>query len=539
MPATTKTNRLNKGLRAFVRRLARGGRDDSGAAAVFFAVSLIVLAPLTLGMMDVYVVSNQRTQLQDALDAATLFAARSTATTSPAVDAIGDKALTSNLTLPSGVTLVASNFTLTGNTVTGYAEVTPVAIAPGLWPHANVSAQATVMRSLDKLEIALVLDNTGSMANNGKLTTLKSAGANLIDKLAAAAARSTDSTPLRVSLVPFSMTVRVQGSTPTTNYDTSTHSGIGFPTTWIDPQGVASVNAAASGGYDTFDVQTDRFTMLKQMNKQPWDGCVESRRQPYDVQETAPTTGTPATMFTPYFWPDEPDDSTAGRNNYQKDAGGTGWKAKEQKSSKYTTALTRTGAFMTGYNYGPNSGCSMQQIIRLTTDTGSIKTAINNMVAVGDTNIPMGLVWGWHTLSPNAPFADGSAYSTQHLKKIVILMTDGENTMTNPGSSNANGSYYSGVGYIWQNIMQGLTSSSGSSARQTAMDARLALLCTNMKAQNIVIYTVRVEVAAGTSTVLKDCASGADKFYDVQDVSQLSAAFDSIAGSIDNLRISK
>lgn len=539
MPATTKTNRLNKGLRAFVRRLARGGRDDSGAAAVFFAVSLIVLAPLTLGMMDVYVVSNQRTQLQDALDAATLFAARSTATTSPAVDAIGDKALTSNLTLPSGVTLVASNFTLTGNTVTGYAEVTPVAIAPGLWPHANVSAQATVMRSLDKLEIALVLDNTGSMANNGKLTTLKSAGANLIDKLAAAAARSTDSTPLRVSLVPFSMTVRVQGSTPTTNYDTSTHSGIGFPTTWIDPQGVASVNAAASGGYDTFDVQTDRFTMLKQMNKQPWDGCVESRRQPYDVQETAPTTGTPATMFTPYFWPDEPDDSTAGRNNYQKDAGGTGWKAKEQKSSKYTTALTRTGAFMTGYNYGPNSGCSMQQIIRLTTDTGSIKTAINNMVAVGDTNIPMGLVWGWHTLSPNAPFADGSAYSTQHLKKIVILMTDGENTMTNPGSSNANGSYYSGVGYIWQNIMQGLTSSSGSSARQTAMDARLALLCTNMKAQNIVIYTVRVEVAAGASTVLKDCASGADKFYDVQDVSQLSAAFDSIAGSIDNLRISK
>ncbi len=539
MPATTKTNRLNKGLRAFVRRLARGGRDDSGAAAVFFAVSLIVLAPLTLGMMDVYVASNQRTQLQDALDAATLFAARSTATTSPAVDAIGDKALTSNLTLPSGVTLVASNFTLTGNTVTGYAEVTPVAIAPGLWPHANVSAQATVTRSLDKLEIALVLDNTGSMANNGKLTTLKSAGANLIDKLAAAAARSTDSTPLRVSLVPFSMTVRVQGSTPTTNYDTSTHSGIGFPTTWIDPQGVASVNAAASGGYDTFDVKTDRFTMLKQMNKQPWDGCVESRRQPYDVQETAPTTGTPATMFTPYFWPDEPDDSTAGRNNYQKDAGGTGWKAKEQKSSKYTTALTRTGAFMTGYNYGPNSGCSMQQIIRLTTDTASIKTAINNMVAVGDTNIPMGLVWGWHTLSPNAPFADGSAYSTQHLKKIVILMTDGENTMTNPGSSNANGSYYSGVGYIWQNIMQGLTSSSGSSARQAAMDARLALLCTNMKAQNIVIYTVRVEVAAGASTVLKDCASGADKFYDVQDVSQLSAAFDSIAGSIDNLRISK
>jgi Flp pilus assembly protein TadG len=530
---------LNVRLRGVLRRLARTGRNESGAAAVFFAVSLILLAPLTLGMMDVYVASSQRGQLQDALDAATLFAARSSASTTSAIDTLGDKALSSNLVLPAGVTLVASNFTLSGNVVTGYAEVTPSALAPGLWQHQNITANATVVRSLDKLEIALVLDNTGSMAGT-KLATLKSAGASLIDKLVAAAARSTDPTPLKVSLVPFSMTVRVQGTTPTTNYNTSTHSGTGFPT-WIDPQGTASVNAAASGAYDTFDVKTDRFTMLKQMNKQAWEGCVESRRQPYDVQETAPLASTPASMFTPYFWPDEPDTSTSYQNNYLTD-GGTGswtWKQREQNHLKYTAAPNKSGAFMTGYNYGPNAGCSMQPIIRLTTDTASIKTAINAMVAVGDTNIPMGLVWGWHTLSPNAPFADGSAYTTQHMKKIVILMTDGQNTMSNPGGSNSNGSYYSGLGYIWQTIMQGLTSSSSTSARESAMDARLALLCTNMKAQNIVIYTVRVEVAAGTSTVLKDCASGADKFYDVQDVSQLGAAFDSIAGSIDNLRISK
>jgi Flp pilus assembly protein TadG len=536
VPATTKTDRANKGLRAFLRRLTTGVRDDSGAAAVFFAVSLILLAPVTLGLMDVYVASSQRTELQDALDAATLYAARSSATTSAQIDTLGDKALTSNLVMPAGVTLVASNFSLSGNTVTGYAEVTPSAIAPGLWSHANIKASATVERSLDKLEIALVLDNTGSMAGT-KLTTLKSAGASLIDKLAAAAARSTDPTPLKVSLVPFSMTVRVQGSTPTTNYNTTTHAGTGFPT-WIDPQ--ASATAALGSAYDTFASKTDRFTMLKQMNKQSWAGCVESRRQPYDVQETAPSTQTPATMFVPYFWPDEPDTNTAYRNNYLADvSGSSNWKTREQYVAKYTSAPNKTGEFMTGYTYGPNAGCSMQPIIRLTTDTDSIKTAINAMVAVGDTNIPMGLVWGWHTLSPNAPFADGSAYTTQHMKKIVILMTDGENTMTNPGSNNSNGSYYSGLGYIWQNIMQGLSGASGSSARQSAMDARLSLLCTNMKAQNIVIYTVRVEVTSGTSTVLKDCASGADKFYDVQDVSQLTAAFDSIAGSIDNLRISK
>jgi hypothetical protein len=42
---------------------------------------------------------------------------------------------------------------------------------------------------------------------------------------------------------------------------------------------------------------------------------------------------------------------------------------------------------------------------RLSTNS-AVKTTINNMVAVGDTNIPFGLMWGWHVLSPAA--ADGS-----------------------------------------------------------------------------------------------------------------------------------
>jgi hypothetical protein len=173
--------------------------------------------------------------------------------------------------------------------------------------------------------------------------------------------------------------------------------------------------------------------------------------------------------------------------------------------------------------------------MRLTTNFTALKTAVNAMVAVGDTNIPMGLVWGWHTLSPNAPFADGSAYGTQNLKKVVILMTDGNNTYADPGGSTQNGSYYSGLGYIWQNLL-GITSGT-TTQRQTAMDARQTALCNNMKAQGIVIYTVRVEVTTGPSPALSGCASSPDKYYDVQDVSQLNAVFASIAGSIDNLRI--
>nr|QQZ50741.1 hypothetical protein JKL49_04980 [Phenylobacterium glaciei] len=160
------------------------------------------------------------------------------------------------------------------------------------------------------------------------------------------------------------------------------------------------------------------------------------------------------------------------------------------------------------------------------------------MTAVGETNIPLGLVWGWHALAPAGPFTLGSPYGTAHVRKIIILMTDGENTMNNPSrSGESNASFYGGLGYIWQNML-GTTSTDGA-VRASAIDDRLKLLCTAVKNRDIVIYTVRVEVTSGTSTLLQDCASTPDKFYDVQNVSDLQAAFDAIAGSIDNLRLSK
>ena len=68
---------------------------------------------------------------------------------------------------------------------------------------------------------------------------------------------------------------------------------------------------------------------------------------------------------------------------------------------------------------------------------------------------------------------------------------------------------------------------------------RLALLCTNMKNAGIVIYTVRVEVKTGSSSLLQNCATTPEMFYDVQSASNLSAVFSAIAGSIENLRITQ
>ncbi|WP_340646904.1 pilus assembly protein TadG-related protein [Phenylobacterium sp.] len=501
---------------------------------MIFAVTLALLAPLMLGVFDIYLASTQRTRLQDALDAAALFAARSPGKTSAAVDAVGDAALLANLSLPNSATIVASTFALQGDTVVAHAEVEMPALAAGLWPHENLRATSEVVRSLDRLELALVLDNTGSMSGK-KLATLKTSAKDLVDKLEVAAARSPQADPLKMSLVPFSMTVRVQDTTSVKKYKANTHSGPGIPT-WIDPEGKAHVAA----GKDIFNTQSDRMALLKAMGE-PWEGCVEARRQPYDVQETAPTTSTPATRFVPYFWPDEPDanDGFSGYpNDYLDDAtSSSSWSVRELNAAKYKKS-PRSGSFRSGYEYGPNAGCGLQPIVRLTTSSASIKSAIDDMTAVGDTNIPLGMAWGWRMLSPNAPFADGTPYSTPHVRKIIILMTDGVNTMGDPSSGwEQNKSYYSGLGYIWQGLL-GVTSAN-SGTRTNRMDDRLALLCDNVKAKDIVVYTVRVEVRSGESSLLEDCASSPDKFYDVQDVADLSAAFDSIAGSIDNLRLTR
>jgi Flp pilus assembly protein TadG len=524
-PAPSRSALARKTRRFLKRFQTRGGN-----ISIIFALALIPLSMLGLAAIDFHRASSVKLQLQDALDSATLAAARSTATTTAGVQTIGDQVLRANLDKFSSTSLSSDTFTLnTDGTVTSTAvvDVKPLIANLFLGSDMMVNASTSVVRQNNKIELALVLDNTGSMSQNNKLTDLQTAANNLIDTLTAAAARSTDPNAVKMSLVPFSQTVRV-GST----YKSQT---------WIDQTGQAPINdqifTTAAGTQ-----HANRLTLYTQMGV-AWAGCVESRQMPYDVQDTAPTVSTPATLFTPYFAPDEPDAQASGKNgnfgtfynNYLTDKtySSSNWKIPQGLTNKYTVAPVNGSNASTGYTYGPNAGCQLQPLVRLTTSLTSLKTTINAMTAVGDTNIPMGLMWGWHTISPNAPFGDGVAYGTPKTTKIIILMTDGQNE--NTSNSNSNASYYSGLGYIWQNRI-GI--SSGTTAqRQTAMDARETLVCNNMKAQGIVIYTVRVETT-GAATALQGCASSPDKFYDVSDASDLDAVFQTIAGQIANLHLS-
>jgi hypothetical protein len=356
-----------------------------------------------------------------------------------------------------------------------------------------------------------------------KLTNLKLAATDFVSQLSAAAAHSTLVDPVKIGIVPFSSAVRIAGTTAEVNAYQSA--------SWMDAAGNAPASQEIfwNTGAGALGATVNRFTQFANLGL-TWGGCVESRAAPYDVQDTTPTSATPATLYTPYFWPDEANSDSNAVNSYVNDAQSSGWTWQHRQGNvaKYNHAITPSTTS------GPNKSCNMQSILRLTTDWSALNAKINAMNAVGETHIPIGLAWGWNLLSPNGPFGDGVAYSTPNTTKVAILMTDGENTYQTVNDNND--SNYDGYGFIWQNRTG--TTSNTASTRTAAIDARLTQLCTNMKAAGIVLYTVRVEVTTGTSSLLQGCATTPDKFYDVQSASDLTAVFSAIAGSIQNLRIS-
>jgi Flp pilus assembly protein TadG len=564
-------------------------RDKRGGVAVIFALAFTPVAFLSLVMIDFSRASTARSNLQETLDASTLIAARSSAITANDIQTVGGNAFTSQVATNLGIKVNTDTFVSgADNTIVGDATASVQTLVAGLFLGGSIpiSAHSEVVRSMNKLEIAMVLDTTGSMAGS-KISNLKSAADDFIDTMQTASAQSSVPNAVKISIVPFSNTVKISAPVSMSGYSVTGFTSPNLPT-WMDGRAQGTPY-----NYDIFTTvssaqkdRIDRFKMLKQMGS-TWDGCVENRVAPYDVTDDPPTatastvasggTGNSlaaadaASMFTPYFWPDEPDMTSKGKSFYKNNSYGssqndylvdgyasnlaknTSFLVPQGDPAKYTKS-PKSGTAPTGYALGPNSGCTMQQLLPLGTDFAAMKSTVSGLVAGGETNIPIGLAWGWHSISPNLPLGGGTngpaAYNTTNLTKVVVLMTDGDNT--EDPANDANGSLYHGYGYVWQNKL-GLGGTTGSVAtiqanaiatssatRTAALAARMTLLCNNMKKKGVVIYTVGVGVSSDSQKLLQACATTTSQYYSVSaSGSNMAAAFSAIAGSIQNLRISK
>ena len=138
-----------------------------------------------------------------------------------------------------------------------------------------------------------------------------------------------------------------------------------------------------------------------------------------------------------------------------------------------------------------------------TTGFTNLNSKIDAMNPAGNTNVTIGLVWGWHALTKSEPLTEASDPAPDK-DKVIVVLTDGDNT-------------------------QNRWTTSGSS-----IDARTALACANAKAENIKIYTVRV--IDGDANLLRNCATKPNMYYNVNQASELNSVFSSIAQNLANLR---
>jgi Flp pilus assembly protein TadG len=517
-------------------RLRRLAGAESGAVAVIFALTFSAIFLAVAVAIDYARTQTEVVRLQNAVDAAALAASHRLGLPDRDVSGRQDadayfKVNTvkhQDVGVLKDVVMEADNgevvATAKGNMFTSLLKAIGI-------KNIGFGSGATVKQAKGTVEVALVLDNSGSMAGQA-INDLIVAAKNLTSVLYAGY-EGTDK--VRVGVVPFAGSVNVG----------ATYQGAA----WIDSGGLSPVH------YENFAEQRTRFQLFNALGV-GWGGCVEVRPSPHDVTDSVPTQSLPASLFVPMFAPDEPDLANAEGNGYSNtylsDTGGrcvpptptcVHTSRRGRCSSWSTPALPAAEAQARTCKYdggtvagaaGPNAFCDSRPILPLTESKSAVEAVLGQMRAKGSTNILDGLMWGWRLLSPEEPFTEGRSYSDLENSKYLILMTDGENS--HQAAANHNKSIYHAFGYASNGR---LGSAATSSALIGQMNTKTRAACANAKAAGITVYTIafRLESDATTRALLASCATSAAEAYAASNGADLVQAFEAIAREIAKLRI--
>jgi Flp pilus assembly protein TadG len=488
-----------KGLLTRLRTsLTRFARDEEGMTLPLMAMAMVTLTTVTGVAIDVGRVQMAQSKLLFSLDAAGLAASSTVSTTNLETEAA--KYLNANFNGYMGSIITGTS--VTANTTNTVFDLGATASVPTTFMRVvgindvTISATSQITRAVTGLELVMVLDNTGSMSETAggtttKLAALKTAANTLLDTLFGSKDTITDG-KLWIGLVPFSQTVNIGTS----------------HTSWMDATYDATITDWGPNG--------------------SWGGCVDARSSGYDVLDTPPSQSNVNTLFRQYYWLSDNLNPTpnAGRNQ---------WKYITTNKKGVTT--TTYDSPLTPTIQGPNYRCP-QEVVSMTNAKSPLTTAINAMAAGGDTLINQGMVWGWSMLSPNWRGKWGGTmdsnslpldYHTKGMNKAVVLLTDGVNTVDN----SAHGAYW----FLNDNIL----GTTNSTTAVTTLNTRTTNVCSAMKAKGIYIYVIALGTSFTTSTrtMLENCATSINYYFEAPTTSTLTSVFTTIGDSLSNLRVSK
>lgn len=202
--------------------------------------------------------------------------------------------------------------------------------------------------------------------------------------------------------------------------------------------------------------------VLGQKSGTTWSGCTQDRPYPYNLSDSTPAGGSDGTKWGQPMAPDH-----------------AGWGCKGYVDHNL-------------------------KIVPLTENFSGLKGALDAMTPYAWTHIALGVEFGIHVLSENAPYTGGAPYSDKGTQKVMVVLTDG--MQTEPAF---------GPGGV-RSVAQG--------------EKNLEQLCTTAKANGIRVMTIAYDLDdTSTRARLKACASDPAKdFFIANDTGGVASAFDEI-----------
>ncbi|MGQ0674005.1 MAG: hypothetical protein ACT4N2_14165 [Hyphomicrobium sp.] len=455
--------------------------SDDGAIAIVFGLSATLLFVMMGVAVDYSRTANIQTAIQNDLDTAILGAAAQ-APDMESIEVLAQKYFATNWKQKyqvGTVTVTVSPVVERRFTATARTTLPTTIMKLGGFDSLEITATSEVELANQNVEVALVLDTTGSMSGT-KLEALQDASKALIDK----AFEKPDATDhVKIALVPFAqyvnvgmsnrhapwMSVEADSATPT-EYCRDESPVIGTSNCRMETQSSSNDGVPTTYQSEVCDYQYGPpvHVCTPYDETRTWNGCAGPRNSPLDTLDEQYGTRIPGVM---------------------------------------------------------NVTCG-SEVMPLSNDQSQLSDNIEAMVATGETYIPTGLMWGWRTLSKAAPFEEAAGYDEQvdgaKVRKALVLMTDGVNTKSP----------------VYPSVDPVNPSHTGSDSTQA--NTLTADICTNIKASGITLYTVAFDVTDLTiKDILRSCASDEGKFFDAPEPAQLQSAFADIGADLSPLRIAR
>ncbi|MFK5978959.1 MAG: pilus assembly protein [Rhizobiaceae bacterium] len=405
-----KTSNLAVCREKLMRKVINFLKDRSGNIAITATIALLPIMASVAAATDWSAFSRQKGYVQQSLDAAALATAKELYSigddNDAALEVYAKKFFEGNVEQRININTLTFSFKINhGDTsveppVPTTIELAAIldyktAFAPVLGIdeiEANISSEISVGNR--SVEIALVMDNSGSMSSNSRLSIMQSTTKGLVEAIFKAGSFSEIEDPVKFSVVPFAGMVNVgAGNSSASWMDTNGWSSIHHENfNWdtyqtnnnTEYQYLDGTPATAVTGFkEQISGTWEWLTRLDVYDKvgEDWSGCVEMRPWPYNttddvassnltyntLQTSFDSVGNPASigngadaLFVPTFAPDTPD------RRYTYQSGGSYYTSGDD--DRYRNDYIRDFYVAGGVRFGTNSPPNTSNFVNSTFD---------------------------------------------------------------------------------------------------------------------------------------------------------------------------